>query len=241
MALPFLACLILTGIHAYLGLHVIECRSFCGPVAGSDCALGAACAVLMNYEIDSPMGYLFSVSATVLGAGVFALTRTRKPKIPQEAMIGIVYAVAAALSILILSRTAEGDEHIREMMVGNILLVDGHCVAEMAILYAISVLFTGDSETVLMISTDAETAIKNMNIRWDLLFYLTFGGGDSSVKLPGFCWLFLSDCSAAVASILSNRIAPRLDRPEFSQRSWARPCLFLISRQAHDCLRLCSL
>jgi zinc/manganese transport system permease protein len=59
----------------------------------------------------------------LLGAAIFSFAGKRASKVPQEAVIGIAYVVAAAAAILLLSRAAEGDEEIKNMLVGNILLV----------------------------------------------------------------------------------------------------------------------
>ena len=125
MALPFLACLILTGMHAYLGFHVIERQViFVDLALAQIAALGAGIGIMFGYDFNSPEAYALSLGFTIFGALIFSLTRFRKERIPQEALIGIVYAVSAALLILVLSRSGEGDEHIRQALTGNILLVN---------------------------------------------------------------------------------------------------------------------
>ena len=101
MAAPFVACLILVGIHAYLGLHVLAREViFVDLSLAQIAALGSTLAFLMGYELHSGATYVVSLMATFVGAGVFALTRLRHGKIPQEAIIGVVYAVSAAAGIL---------------------------------------------------------------------------------------------------------------------------------------------
>src|SRR3990167_117102 len=105
---PFLCCLVLTGIHAYLGLHVVQRGViFVDLSLAQITTLGATIAFLMGHEIDSRAAYFFSLGFTVIGAGVFALTRTRSQRVCQEALIGIVYAVASAAAILMLDRSPE--------------------------------------------------------------------------------------------------------------------------------------
>src|SRR6185295_8646765 len=95
---PLVACLILTGIHAYLGLHVIERKViFVDLALAQSAALGATVAILFGFELHGPATYWFSLGAACLGAIVFSMTRTRKEKVPHEAIIGIAYAVSAAL------------------------------------------------------------------------------------------------------------------------------------------------
>ncbi|HXM79780.1 MAG TPA: metal ABC transporter permease, partial [Thermoanaerobaculia bacterium] len=94
----FVASLILTGIHAYLGVHVVERGViFVDLSLAQIAALGSTVAYLAGYDLHSSMAYLFSLTFTFLGAAIFAMTRVhRKTRIPQEAIIGIVYAVSAA-------------------------------------------------------------------------------------------------------------------------------------------------
>src|SRR5207244_2793728 len=120
MALPFAACLILAGIHAYLGLHVIERQViFVDLALAQIAALGASLALVFGYGLDSVQSYWMSLGFTLGGAAIFSLTRFKKQRIPQEAIIGITYAVSAALLILVLSRSGQGDEHIKQALVGN--------------------------------------------------------------------------------------------------------------------------
>ena len=84
-------------------------------------ALGAAVAVVAGFDLDGPAGYAAALGAAFLGAALFSFTRTRSSEVPQEAIIGVVYVVAAAASILALDRSAHGAEHLKEVLVGQIL------------------------------------------------------------------------------------------------------------------------
>jgi zinc/manganese transport system permease protein len=195
MWMPFAACLILTGIHAYLGIHVIERQViFVDLALAQIAALGAVFALLFGIDPYDPKGYALSLAATFLGAGTFALSRQRSGKIPQEAIIGIIYVMAAAGAILILDRTAEGDEHIRNMLVGNILLVRGKDLIYLTVLYSlIGTMLWRFHKTFHQISTrPAEAYEKKIPVRfWDLVFYLSFGFVvTSSVRLAGVLLVF---------------------------------------------------
>jgi len=205
---PLLACFILTGIHAYLGVHVVERKViFVDLSLAQIAALGATLGALFGQGLHSPATYWLSLGATFIGAAIFSLTRTRHEKIPQEAIIGIVYAVSAALAILILGKwSAEGDEHIRQMLVGNILLVDTREIVKIAILYSVIGLFHWVfREKFLLISTRPEEAFKQgLRVRnWDLLFYLAFGFVvTSSVEIAGVLLVFSFLIVPAVAAIM---------------------------------------
>lgn len=215
MTLPFLACLVLAGIHAYLGMHVIEREViFVDLSLAQIAAVGASLALIMGHELNSAYAYWLSLGFTVAGAVIFSLTRYHKQRIPQEAIIGIVYAVAAALLILILSRSGEGDEHIREALVGNILLIRAPEILNIALVYAlIGVFHYLFRENFLLISKDPITASKKLNIRfWDFLFYASFGVVvTSSVKIAGVLLVFsFLVIPAACAVLFAESVRRRL-------------------------------
>ncbi|MDD5217473.1 MAG: metal ABC transporter permease [Candidatus Omnitrophica bacterium] len=213
---PLLACLILTGIHTYLGIHVIERKViFVDLALAQIAALGAVVAFMFGFSLHGQATYWFSLGATFIGAIIFSLTRMRREKIPQEAIIGIVYAVSAAAAILILSRAAEGDEEIRHMLVGNILLVDMREIVTMALLYGLVGFFHWKfRKNFLLISIKPEEAYhKGIRVKgWDILFYLTFGlVVTSSVRIAGVLLVFSFLIVPAVGAILfSDKIASRL-------------------------------
>ncbi|HEX9687899.1 MAG TPA: metal ABC transporter permease, partial [Thermoanaerobaculia bacterium] len=115
----FVASLILTGIHAYLGVHVVERGViFVDLSLAQIAALGTTVAYLAGYDLHSTTAYLFSLGFTFVGAAVFSLSRPhRETRIPQEAIIGIVYAVSAAMAILVMSKATQETEHLKDMLV----------------------------------------------------------------------------------------------------------------------------
>lgn len=179
MAVPFLECLILVGIHSYLGLHVIRRQViFVDLSLAQIAALGTTAGFLMGIHPHSFGSFWFSMSFTFLGAAIFALTRGRKSNIPQEAVIGIVYAIAAALVILVIDRAPHGAEHIKEMLTGNILWVKKAEVLHAAIAYsAVGIFHYIFRDKFILITSNPEKArAEGLNIPfWDLLFYMSFG------------------------------------------------------------------
>src|SRR5947208_9829686 len=139
LAAPFVASLILTGIHAYLGVHVVERGViFVDLSLAQIAALGATVALLTpmaNGDPHSTFVYWVSLLFTFIRAAVFSTIRGHRARIPQEAIIGICYAVASAAAILAMSKSAEQTEHLKEMLVGNILTVSWHEVIKTALLY----------------------------------------------------------------------------------------------------------
>lgn len=213
---PSLACLVLTGIHAYLGLHVVERGViFVDLSLAQVAALGATIAFLMGLDLHGQGAYFVSLAFTFLGAALFSLTRSKKGKIPQEAVIGIVYAVSAAASIFLMDRIPEGTEHIKYILVGNLLAVSPKEVLHMALMYsAIGLLHWIWRKPFLILSTDpARAAEEGYNIRlWDFLFYATFGVVvTSSVAIAGVLLVFSYLIVPSVAAMLfSEKVGIRL-------------------------------
>src|SRR5437867_9092503 len=142
LAAPFIASLILTGIHAYLGLHVVERGViFVDLSLAQIAALGASVAIIYGADPHTATSYWVSLGFTFLGAFVFANVRGKHSRIPQEAFIGITYAVASAAAILAMSKATGETEHLKDMLVGNILAVSKHDVIKTAILYGCVGLF----------------------------------------------------------------------------------------------------
>ena len=136
--MPFLACLVLTGIHVYLGLHVLARGIiFVDLALAQVAALGITVAFLAGHPIQSEAAYWYALAFTVAGSLLFAMSRTHRAPIPQEAIIGIVYAVSAAIAILVVDRAPQGSEHIKQLLVGSILTVTLNEVGTLALLYAI--------------------------------------------------------------------------------------------------------
>jgi len=124
LILPFLASLILTGIHSYLGVHVVERGViFVDLALAQIAALGAIVAIIAGMDPHGRGAYWISLGFTFLGAAIFAFARSRRGHIPQEAFIGIAYAVASAMAILLMSKATGETEHLKDMLVGNILAV----------------------------------------------------------------------------------------------------------------------
>jgi zinc/manganese transport system permease protein len=213
---PFIASLILTGIHAYLGVHVVERGViFVDLALAQIAALGATIAILIGMNPHGREAYFLSLGFTFLGAGIFALARTRRGHIPQEAFIGIAYAVASATAILAMSKATGETEHLKDMLVGNILAVSRAEVARTALLYgAIGLFHYIFRKKFLLISTNpAQAEARGMSIRfWDFLFYASFGFVvTSSVAIAGvllvFCYLIVPSVGAM---LFADKIGKRL-------------------------------
>ena len=220
LAAPFVASLILTGIHTYLGIHVVERGViFVDLSLAQIAAFGASVAVLLPFSDGDPHHpgvYWVSLGFTFVGAALFATLQGRRARIPQEAIIGICYAVASAAAILAMSRSSSQAEHLQHMLVGNILAVSWTEVVATAALYgAIGLFHFVFRRRFLLISIDAARAeAEGVSIRlWDFLFYASFGVVvTSSVSIAGvllvFCYLIVPSVAAMLfAAQIGRRLA----------------------------------
>jgi zinc/manganese transport system permease protein len=208
----FVAGLIVTGMLAYLGVHVVERGViFVDLSLAQIAALGTTVGILAGYDMHSSMGHVFSLGFALLGAAVFALSRVhRSTRIPQEAIIGIVYAVSAAAAILAMSKAPEGTEHLKDMLVGNILTVSQREVIVTGVVYSLVGLFHYVfRKKFLAISLGQE--VPNLRL-WDFLFYSSFGFVvTSSVSIAGVLLVFSYLIVPSVAAMLfAQSIGKRL-------------------------------
>ena len=218
LAAPFVASLILTGIHAYLGVHVVERGViFVDLSLAQIAALGATIAILLPFAGDDPHGpwtYWISLLFTFIGAAVFSTIRVKRARIPQEAIIGISYAVASAASILAMSKATSESEHLKDMLVGNILAVSWSEVFHTAALYgAVGLFHYVFRKRFLAISMSHGSAEAEGVRLWDFLFYASFGFVvTSSVAIAGvllvFCYLIVPSVAAMLyAESIGKRLA----------------------------------
>jgi len=217
LILPFLASLILTGIHAYLGVHVVERGViFVDLALAQIAALGATTAILIGMDPHGTSAYWMSLGFTFVGAGIFTFVRSRQKRIPLEAFIGITYAVASAAAIIAMSKATGETEHLKDMLVGNILAVSKHDVIKTGLLYgAIGIFHFIFRKKFLAISLSHNSAEPQpeINVRlWDFLFYASFGFVvTSSVAIAGvllvFCYLVVPSVGAM---LFADRIGTRL-------------------------------
>jgi zinc/manganese transport system permease protein len=213
---PFVASLILTGIHAYLGVHVVERGVvFVDLSLAQIAALGTTVAVLYGVDPHGRGAYWTSLAFTFMGAAIFSTIKAHRARIPQEAIIGITYAVASAAAILAMSKSVQQTEHLKEMLVGNILTVSWEEVRKTALIYGLIGIFHYlFRKKFLLISLDPQKAEdQGLSVRfWDFLFYASFGFVvTSSVAIAGvllvFCYLIVPSVGAM---LYAEKIGPRL-------------------------------
>ncbi|HEV8358482.1 MAG TPA: metal ABC transporter permease [Gemmatimonadales bacterium] len=179
MKWPLAACLILPPLLVYLGLHVVRREVIFVDLALAQVAtLGTCLALILGHHFNDRITFWISLGVTFLGAAFFSWSRaSRRRNVPQEAIIGITFVVAAAGVILLLSRVAGGKEELEHLLTGDILNVTQAEVGQRGALFAALALFYGGfHRRFALISSDPEAAeARGMRVRlWDFLFYAAF-------------------------------------------------------------------
>ncbi|GIX07447.1 MAG: hypothetical protein KatS3mg115_1850 [Candidatus Poribacteria bacterium] len=216
MVAPFVACLVLVGIHAYLGIHVLQRGIiFVDLALAQVAALGMAVAALLGLAPDGREAYLFALLFALGGAGVLTFSRPGRAPIPQEAVIGVVYATAAAAMVLVTAQAPHGAEAVQALLVGSILWVNWSEIGTMALLYgAVGWFHWSRRERFLALSFDPERAQREgwSWPFWDFLFYATFAlVVTKSVQVAGVLLVFSFLVVPAMAgALLASRLRDRL-------------------------------
>ena len=210
MMWPIAACLLLPGLLVYLGLHVVRRGIIFIDIAMAQMAsLGVCFAVMKHLDPGGPVTFWISLGFTILAAGLFAITGKRTGEVPQEAIIGIAYVVAAAASVILLSFSAEGDEQIKNMLVGNILLVTQQEIFRtLGLFVGVGIFHWLARRKFMQLSFDpAAAAASGMSVKGgDFLFYASFGLVVTSfVQIVGVLLVFTYLIVPAVCAILVAR------------------------------------
>jgi zinc/manganese transport system permease protein len=214
---PLLALILLPGLLVYFGLHVVERGIiFVDLALAQIAALGICVAIALGaHPGHDVLPWVLSVVFTLLGAALFAWTRFNHPRVPQESIIGIIYVVSAAAATLVLSHTAEGDEALKNLLVGNVLLVTkGEVLRTFGLFTVIGTVHLLLRRRFLLVTFHEQEA-KSQGValrRWDFLFYATFGlTVVSFVQITGVYLVFSYLIVPAVCgALLSAQIRTRL-------------------------------
>ena len=208
MKWPLAACLILPPLLVYLGLHVVKREVIFVDLALAQVAtLGTCVALILGYQFSDRVTFWISLGVTFLAAALFSWTRSSdKRQVPQEAIIGITFVVAAAGVILLLSRVSGGKEELEHLLTGDILNVTARDVGQRAGIFAILGVFYGVfHKRFALISSDPDHAsATGLNVRlWDFLFYAAFAlVVVSFVRLAGVLLTFAYLIVPAVCAVM---------------------------------------
>ena len=179
MKWPLAACLVLPPLLVYLGLHVVKREVIFVDLALAQVAtMGTCIALILGFAFGDMTTFWISLGVTFLAAGLFSWSRSiEQHEVPQEAIIGITFVVAAAAVILLLSRVAGGKEELENLLTGDILNVTVSDVLKRAATFVVLGLFYGTfHRRFALISENFKEALAaGIYVRlWDFLFYAAF-------------------------------------------------------------------
>lgn len=214
--------LILLGLHAYLGIHIIARGViFVDLALAQTAAMGWAAANLGLADwvagIGIPEGVAsaaIGICATTLAAALFSLSRLDDERVPQEAIIGIVFVVASAGTILLAARAPRGSEHVEQLLTGSLLWVTWPTIWRTLGFYSvIGAVHWFLRERFITISLRPQMAeAEKWRVQWwDFLFYSLFGIVVTiSVNIAGVLVVFSFLVIPAVIAFLFARHARAL-------------------------------
>ncbi|MBM3846979.1 MAG: metal ABC transporter permease [Verrucomicrobia bacterium] len=211
MAWPMVACVALPGLLVYLGLHIVHRGVIFVDLALAQVAtLGTCFCLMLGHDIHDVHTLYWSIAFTLGGALLFAFSRSHgRQRLPQEAVIGVVYVVAAAAAVLLLSRTPEGNEELRKTLIGDILTIQRAEVLKLGGLYCVIGAihwFLRKRFHLLTFETDRCRA-EGVSIRgWDFVFYALFGAVVTTfVQIGGVLLVFSYLIVPALCGMLGGR------------------------------------
>jgi len=179
MILPLVAAILILLIHAYLGIHIIARGViFVDLALAQVAAMGYTIATLIGFAPGSIPAYMMGVGATLIGALLLSFSRLDHERVPQEALIGVVYVAASAATILLAAQSPSGSEHVEELLTGTLLWVTWPEIWRMALIYGgVGMVHWFLRKRFFTISLDPEKAAREgWPLRWwDFVFYGLFG------------------------------------------------------------------
>ncbi len=209
--LPFAAAVCLVAIHTWFGIQVLTRNVvFVDLALAQIAALGATVAFMLGHAPQGIAAYGYSFAFTLVAALLLAFTRQWAGRVPQEALIGVIYVVAAAAAFLLVDKAPQGTEHIKQILTGSILTVGLDDLLFIAPLYA----------AIGAIHALLRHKLAAPHWGWDFFFYATFGlVVTSSVALAGVLLVFsFLIIPAAIGMLYAQTLARQL------AIAWAAGC-----------------
>lgn len=206
MMQAFIAAVITGVLLSYMGVHVVgRGIVFVDLALGQISSLGVAFAAFIGTGVTS-----IPLIFTLVGALLMSFISIRDKRLKQEAIIGILYAFASALTVLLISKTPHGDSDIQEVLFGNILSVSWEQIKIIGIIFGaialLQIVFFGKffSLTKSFENGDIhQTGIFNI---WNFLFYISIGLAIVfAVKINGVIPVFSFLIIPAVSAIMISK------------------------------------
>src|ERR1051326_602013 len=206
MVQGFAAALITGALLSYLGVHVVgRGIVFVDLALGQISSLGVAFAAFIGTGLTS-----IPLIFTLAGALLMSFINIRDKRLKQEAIIGILYAFASALTVLIISKTPHGDSDIQEVLFGNILSVSWSQISSLAIVFSVialaQLIFFNKFFALTRSFELGENHLVGIFNIWNFLFYISIGLAIVfAVKINGVIPVFSFLIIPAVSAIMMTK------------------------------------
>lgn len=217
LGIPFLACILMSSVLGYLGIHVLKREVIFIDIALAQIAAVGSIAAHMIFEAhgDSPTAYLCSFGCVLLAAGFYAFVRSRVFQISLEAVIGISYAIAAAAALFLVGIAPGGHIHIQHILSGSLLWTGWRqIITSLVVFSVVGVCFYLFRKPIAEISNSYQKdTAKNLRvIFWDFVFYMLLGIVITlAVQIAGIVVVFgYLIIPATISAIYSSRLTVQL-------------------------------
>ena len=217
IGLPFLACIMMGSVLGYLGIHVLKREVIFVDIAPAQVAAVGAIASGLAFEAheSSVLSYICSLAAVLVVAAFYALARISIVQISLEAVIGISYAIAAAVALFLVGVAPGGHIHIQEILSGSLLWTGwSDVLSVLLVFFAAGFFFYLFRKPLINVSNNYQQVYANKAgaVFWDFIFYLLLGVIITlSVQMGGivvvFAYLIIP---ATISVVFTTRPGPQL-------------------------------
>ena len=162
-------------LHTYIGLHIIRrTLIFSDLVLDQLAAFGALVGVALHIKYGSGFSYLFAMVAVLFGSLLLALIKPKSREIPREAVIGILYAMALVVSLLLTDKLPGGGVYVEKTLCGYMEWVSWPLIIVTILVYIALLLFHYVLRHKFIALAEKPQTLKNERF-WDFLFFTTQG------------------------------------------------------------------
>jgi len=180
LGLPLLACILMSAILGYLGIHVLKREVIFIDIALAQIAAVGSIAAHLVFEVhgDSTVAYICALGCVLLSAAFYAVIRNRITQISLEAVIGISYAIAAAGTLFLVGIAPGGHVHVQQILSGSLLWTNWRdIVLSLLVFSAVGACFYFFRKPLNRLSNNYQKAHAEglKTAMWDFVFYMLLG------------------------------------------------------------------
>lgn len=167
--------MVMLGLNTYMGMHIIRRGIiFSDLVLNQLAAFGVIIGLGLGIRYGTPLSYAIPVVAVLIGCALLAITRPKDKRVSEEAVIGILYGITLAASLLLVDKLPEGGTYLGKTLTGSMLWVSWPLVLTTIAVYAALAFFHYIFRGRILKLTDNPGLLRHRRL-WDFLFFATLG------------------------------------------------------------------